>query len=194
MKDLPPSEPSNGLPLADLGSSNVRPSLRYARVMYSAGHGLAPWSPMPERSMDSWERNGVTIGDVGYIDIDNGSFQHLFNIFFDKKTPGDSVVTIPDNFAPINPPFSEWEVRVTSDFFGEGAVVTSEGVTATRVSEDKLYVPSDYAFSPCSSRRKGIHFFIHGKRRRDPSPAERWISSRPCGQGQALRLHLEPGA
>ena len=32
--DLPSSELSNGLPVADLGSSNVRPALRYTRVMY----------------------------------------------------------------------------------------------------------------------------------------------------------------
>jgi len=96
--------------------------------------------------MDTWERNGVTIGDVGYIDIVNGSFQSLFNIFFDERKPGDPVAKIPDNFTPIKPPLAGWDVRLTPDYFSKGAVVTSTDVETTKVSEDKMYVQDDVVY------------------------------------------------
>ena len=132
------SVPSDGLPLGDLGSTCSHPSLRYARVMYSAGHGLAPWTPIPPPALSSWPRNGVTIGDVGFLNKSQGTFRSLFNIFFDKKKEGDSEVAMPDNFTPIEPPFDQWDVRVIPDYFAKGAVVTSEGIEATRTADDKL--------------------------------------------------------
>jgi len=108
--------------------------------MYSAGHGLAPWCPMSPNSVSAWSRSGVVIGDVGYLDTTYGSFQHLFNIFFDKKSPDDSVVKMPDNFTPIEPPFAEWDVHAVNDHFPPGTVITSEGVEATLSSDAKLYV------------------------------------------------------
>ena len=108
--------------------------------MCSAGHGIAPWVPLTVPSDDSWERNGVMIGDVGYLDMASGAFTHIFNIFHDAKHHAGSTMLIPDNFVPIQPPFQEWDVNFSPHFFPKDTIIASEGVNITRTSEDSLYV------------------------------------------------------
>ena len=82
------------------------------------------------------------IGDVGFLDTGTGSFRHLFNIFHDAKHHAGSPMVIPDNFIPIQPPFQEWDVKVSPDYFPKDTVIASEGVNITRTSEESLYVTS----------------------------------------------------
>ena len=128
---------SDGMPLCDLGTACESPTLRYARVMYSAGHGLAPWTLLTSHPPHTWPRNGVMIGDVGYLDKSKGTFRYLFNIFHDSKEPGDLSGKFPDNFVPIQPPFQEWEVQKTPDFFEKGTAITSEGIVRTHGSDSE---------------------------------------------------------
>jgi len=80
------------------------------------------------------------IGDVGYLDVGTGNFNYLFNIYFDAKHHAGSPIVIPDNFVPIQPPFEDWEVKVSPDYFAKGTIITSEGVNVNRTPEDDLYV------------------------------------------------------
>ena len=80
------------------------------------------------------------IGDVGFLDISSGSFRHLFNVFHDSKHHAGSRMQIPDNFVPIQPPYEEWDVKVSPDFFPKDTIIASEGIKITRMSEEKLYV------------------------------------------------------
>lgn len=80
------------------------------------------------------------MGDVGYLDAATGKFNPLFNIFHDSKRQSDSPMVVPDNFIPIQPPFKDWKVKASPDYFPQGAIIASEGVNITRTSEENLYV------------------------------------------------------
>jgi len=107
------------------------------------------------------------IGDVGFVSSAKGGFLPIFNIFHDKKGPKDLVTTLPDNFVPIEPPFEEWEVRSTPGFFPPGAAIVSEGITASRTSEEHLYVYF-FLFIRNSSKEQEIYILLPGPRRRNP--------------------------
>ena len=82
---------------------------------------------------------GFSIGDVGFLDR-RGGFEYRFNIFY----PRDHVVQdiAPRNFKPVEPPFSEWKIRVSPGDITAGSILTSQGITSTRISEKPLYVSS----------------------------------------------------
>jgi len=126
-----------GIPIGNLGCNHEDLHLLYSRHMYSAGNGLAPWSPSASFSTGSLKSIGLAIGDVGYQDETTGTFLHLFNIFCDPQPPGYAFV-VPDNFAPIQPPLDDWEVRTSPDHFPKGTVLTSKGLKPTQELQTAL--------------------------------------------------------
>jgi hypothetical protein len=49
---------------------------------------------------------------------------------------------VPRNFKPVEPPFSEWKIQVSPGDITPGSILTSQGITNTRISEQPLYVSS----------------------------------------------------
>jgi len=57
------------------------------------------------------------IEGVGYFDMGQGPFQYFFDILNNEKGPDYLPRPFPDNFAPIEPLLTDWEVHMTPDFF-----------------------------------------------------------------------------
>ena len=189
--DVVPAAVTNGIPRCNLDPGCTIKPVRYARAMHSAGNGIAAWVPLGLPSDDSWERNGVMIGDVGFLNLGTGAFSHLFNIFYDAKHHAGSHMLIPDNFVPIQPPFEQWDVKFSPEFFPKDTIIASEGVNITRTSEENLYVICSVRNrSDCSQQ---IHSFHIGSRRSRVGFTERWFTSRSSRDRCPVRLYCFAG-
>jgi len=105
----------------------------------SVGRGFPLWRPAPTSIPKAHLEQGFGIGDVGCLDR-RGGFDYLFNIFYARDHPVQNVV--PRNFKPVERPFSEWKIQVSPGDIAAGSILTSQGITSTRISEQPLYVSS----------------------------------------------------
>ena len=103
----------------------------------SVGRGFPLWRPAPTTLPKAHLERGFSIGDVGCLDR-RGGFQYRFNIFFPPDHPVQNIV--PRNFKPVEPPFSEWKIQVSTGDIIPGSILTSQGISTTRISEHPLYV------------------------------------------------------
>ena len=107
----------------------------------SIGRGFPLWRPAPATVPQAHLEQGFSIGDVGCLDR-RGGFQYLFNIFYPRDHAVQDIV--PRNFKPINPHLSDWKIQVSAGDISPGSIITSHGITSTRVSEQPLCVSCSY--------------------------------------------------
>jgi len=110
----------------------------YCRSLMSAGSGIPLYDPVGFSPIDAYLRSGTSIGDVGYIDS-AGAFQYLFNIFHERDHTRQGRF-IPREFRPIEPPLSEWETRLSPNYFEPGTILTSQGIQVAHLSANPLCV------------------------------------------------------
>ena len=68
--------------------------------MYHKKHGFPLWIPQPNMTLPpSYQRQGVSIGDVGIITPDGG-FDFLFNVCLPAEHPSNPEV-LPEGFVPL---------------------------------------------------------------------------------------------
>jgi hypothetical protein len=68
--------------------------------MYLEAHGFPLWIPQPNMILPrSYQRQGVSIGDVGIITLDGG-FDFLFNVCLPAGHPSNPDA-LPEGFAPL---------------------------------------------------------------------------------------------
>lgn len=110
----------------------LRSSEIYARSLLSLGNGVGLQNitgdlARPKEHFD----NGAFVGDVGSIG-ESGSFSYCFNIFFPRAHPINKN-ELPQDFTPFEPPLSADDYNLTSNIFKSGAILTSEGITVSRI-------------------------------------------------------------
>ena len=68
--------------------------------MYHEAHGFPLWIPQPDETLPrSYQRQGVSIGDVGILTPDGG-FDFLFNVCLPAGHPSNPEV-LPEGFVPL---------------------------------------------------------------------------------------------
>ncbi|KAF8967317.1 hypothetical protein BDZ97DRAFT_1656622 [Flammula alnicola] len=140
----------------------------YSRSMMMKGHGFPVWYPGGDLGKPvKYLQKGLSIGDVGILDRE-GTFDFCFNIFLQPDDPIHARL-VPREFRPIQPPLDPSEIRCTPEFFKNGAVITSKGVTITRHSES----PLDISFSSMD-QEGGILILPEGASREDLIATERF--------------------
>ena len=93
--DTEQSPPTEGNPVEKESSNSI-----YERHMYLEAHGFPLWIPQPDESLDpSYQRQGVSIGDVGIFTPDGG-FGFLFNICLPAEHPSNPEA-LPEGFIPL---------------------------------------------------------------------------------------------
>ena len=107
----------------------------YARSLAFQGYGHAPWAVGGNiNRLKSHLKNGVSIGDVGYLD-QIGQFVSYFNIF-DESNVRIQSESLPVKFNPLFPAIDP--VEVSRSQLAPGTTIVSKGIDVTRVSEDPL--------------------------------------------------------
>ena len=72
----------------------------YERHMYLEAHGFPLWIPQPDETLPrSYQRRGVSIGDVGIFTPDGG-FDFLFNVCLPAEHPSNPEA-LPEGFVPL---------------------------------------------------------------------------------------------
>jgi len=102
----------------------------------SSGNGFPLWRVSSSTISEENLQYGVGIGDVGRVG-QMGEFVYWFNIFYPGNHPrqGESM---PRNFRHIEPPLAEWKVQVTKDYYAPGTIISSEGISISRISDHPL--------------------------------------------------------
>lgn len=127
------------------------PPQSYAKHLLPLGYGYPLWTPEPSHELLLRRRDGLRIGDVGVIDLENGSFDVFFNICLPREHPLHRVTGVPDNFVPIE--LNEWDIASFPHAEYPGRVISTSSVTATTIE------PSGEATSRCvvsPLRRMGV--------------------------------------
>jgi len=127
--------PETQFPLYHPVRTSSIPAAIYCRSLMSIGRGFPLWRPVPPSLPEAHLEQGFSIGDVGCLDR-KGGFQYWFNIFYPRNHPIQD--DVPRNFKPIEPPFSKWKTKVTARDISPGSILSSQGITCTRISEQPL--------------------------------------------------------
>lgn len=70
---------------------------QYARLLFGKCHGYPLWDPQPTEENVGYKKDGVRIGDVGFLD--QGSFNFLFNICVPREHAINSLLRKPQGQA-----------------------------------------------------------------------------------------------
>jgi hypothetical protein len=104
----------------------------YARILLTKGIGYPLWIPEPSDYSPEYEREGVSIGDVGVITFD-GRFDFLFNVYLPSNHPNNELV--PPAFQSL----AETQRRAvitTPNIHSPGCVIASGSITRQIVDSD----------------------------------------------------------
>lgn len=104
----------------------------YARILLTKGIGYPLWIPEPSDEFPEYEREGVSIGDVGVITFD-GRFDFLFNICLPPGHPNNR--RAPPNFEPL-PEVQPGDVITTHNIHSPGCVIASKSITRQIFNSD----------------------------------------------------------
>ncbi|KAH9484553.1 hypothetical protein JR316_0004035 [Psilocybe cubensis] len=136
----------------------------YTRSLLMAGHGTPIWDPIGDTNRPKHHlKSGVMIGDVGHVTV-HGDFESYFNIFL----PPDKELQLycPENLEPLSPPLKPEEVKVQTNYFHPGTVLSSTGAEVTHMQES----PLDLKFT-IKARESGILILPDGASRTDLLPS-----------------------
>ena len=101
----------------------------YARNLISH-RGYPLWTPEPNIELpESYQREGLKIGDVGVVVPEDGSFDVFFNITLPREHPLHAPDGVPDNFTQVN--LRREDYRVVPDAECPGRVISSSSVQCT---------------------------------------------------------------
>ncbi|KAG9310375.1 hypothetical protein JVU11DRAFT_9509 [Chiua virens] len=127
------------------------PPQLYAKHLLPYGYGYPLWTPEPSHELLMRRRDGLRIGDVGVIDLENGSFDVFFNICLPRDHPLHRATGVPDNFAPIQ--LEEWDIASYPHAEYPGRVISSSSVTAKTIEPtgEAALRPFTYDFNLSSS-------------------------------------------
>ena len=121
----------------------------YARNLLSH-RGYPLWTPEPNIELpESYQREGLKIGDVGVVVPDEGSFDVFFNITLPRAHPLHAPDGVPDNFTQVE--LRREDYRIAPDAECPGRVVSSSSVDYT--------VTSCIDFDPNSEIHRCVIFF-----------------------------------
>lgn len=115
-------------PNCHLDMTDPPPQL-YAKHLLPFGYGYPLWTPEPSHELLQRRRDGLRIGDVGVIDLENGSFDVFFNICLPRDHPLHRATGVPDNFVPIE--LDEWDIASFPHAEYPGRVISTSSVTAS---------------------------------------------------------------
>ena len=107
------------------------PPQLYAKHLLPLGYGYPLWTPEPSHELLLRRRDGLRIGDVGVIDLENGSFDVFFNICLPREHPLHRVTGVPDNFVPIE--LNEWDIASFPHAEYPGRVISTSSVTGRTI-------------------------------------------------------------
>jgi hypothetical protein len=102
----------------------------------SSGNGFPPWRFALATTPKEHFQQGVSIGDVGHVD-QMGGFVYWFNIFYPRDHPIQEG-NVPRKFHPIEPQLSEWKIQRSTNQYEPGSVISSEGISSSRISDHPL--------------------------------------------------------
>jgi hypothetical protein len=104
------------------------PSEHYTRLLLGKCYGYPLWDPQPTENNISYKKDGVRIGDVGFLD--QGSFNYLFNICASRADPINSFLRKPivrdHPFVPV--PIDDDDVRHRRVAFPPEACVSTKSI------------------------------------------------------------------
>lgn len=136
VSSLPSSRPSRCI---DTEMTDPPPQL-YAKHLLSLGYGYPLWTPEPSHQLLLHCRDGLRIGDVGVIDLENGCFDVFFNICLPRDHPLHRSTGVPDNFVPIK--LDERDITSFPHAEHPGRVISTSSVTVSSTVEPSVATAS----------------------------------------------------
>ncbi|KAF8134884.1 hypothetical protein EV363DRAFT_1160035 [Boletus edulis] len=131
------------------------PSNVYACNLLSH-RGYPLWTPEPNIELpDSYQREGLKIGDVGVVVPDDGSFDVFFNMTLPREHPLHAPDGVPSNFSQVE--LRREDYRIVPDAECPGRVISSSSVDCTISCVDpfdlngKARCLTDHHFSLCQN-------------------------------------------
>lgn len=121
------------------------PPQLYAKHLLPFGYGYPVWTPEPSHELLLRRRDGLRIGDVGVIDLENGSFDVFFNICLPRDHPLHRATGVPDNFVPIE--LDEWDIASFPHAEYPGRVISTSSVTASTIEPSSAATPPRWVMS-----------------------------------------------
>ncbi|KAK7036645.1 hypothetical protein VNI00_011578 [Paramarasmius palmivorus] len=138
----------------------------YARQLLPKLNGYPLWNPDV-----SWEKQkrSVSIGDVGYIDID-GRFHYLFNILYPADDPRNGPHRVPPTFEPLSNLNLGTHTHKYPNQYGLGAFVCSPQIEVRSLhpkdiqSDSRFWDISQWLVDGLIPEEVGYGYRITGKR------------------------------
>ena len=131
--------------------SNFPPDI-YARNLLSH-RGYPLWTPEPNiELLESYQREGLKIGDVGVVVPEDGSFDVFFNITLPREHPLHAPDGVPDNFTQVE--LRREDFRIAPDAECPGRVISSSSADCTVSCIDPFDLNGE-------ARRCVVFFFNH---------------------------------
>ncbi|KAF8546070.1 hypothetical protein OG21DRAFT_1518358 [Imleria badia] len=136
--------------------SNFPPQEIYARNLLSSHRGYPLWTPEPNIELpESYQQEGLKIGDVGVVVPEDGSFDVFFNITLPREHPLHAPDGVPCNFTQVK--LRREDYKIVPDAVDPGRVFSSSGVECTVSCVDpfdlngKSRILTDHQFSLCQN-------------------------------------------